>query len=401
MEIEDSHIGRRVREVRSWRGLSLTAAAGLAGMSASYLSLIERGMRPVTKRSVLEAIASALKVSPDELTGRPYAVGASDTASIESHIRMVALADALTGWWVGEMPDTPRRPWARVAADVDYVNNVLRPSSDYTGQAAILPGLIADLLASAQEPGHRHEALVGLLDAYHAAANIAAHLGFPGLPTLAVERMRQAAEELGSPIYTSFAGWARAHALSGTNRARQYQLAVSVADNQAAKPEVRGMANLTAAMACAVQAQEDIAQTHLGEAARFAELIEPDVSPWGQGQMQFGRTNVGIWRVAIGVELGHGGKVAEIASTVHPETISQSRQAAFWIDYGRGLLGERKSRDKGLAALLHAEDLAPQQVHSNVFVRESVSGLLAAARRDAGGRELRGLAWRLGIAPNG
>jgi hypothetical protein len=51
--------------------------------------------------------------------------------------------------------------------------------------------------------------------------------------------------------------------------------------------------------------------------------------------------------------------------------------------------------------LLRAETLAPQLVRNNVFVRESVADLLAKARRDAGGRELRGLAWRLGIAPTG
>jgi hypothetical protein len=39
----------------------------------------------------------------------------------------------------------------------------------------------------------------------------------------------------------------------------------------------------------------------------LAELIEPDVSPWMQ--TDFGRTNVGIWRVSIGLELGDGGKV--------------------------------------------------------------------------------------------
>ena len=108
-----------------------------------------------------------------------------------------------------------------------------------------------------------------------------------------------------------------------------------------------------------------------------------------------------LWRVAIGVELGHGGQVAEIASTVRPDTISRSRQAAFWVDYGRGLLAERKTREHGLSALLRAEELAPQQVRNNVFVRETVADLLGSARRDAGGRELRGFAWRLGIAPTG
>jgi hypothetical protein len=49
--------------------------------------------------------------------------------------------------------------------------------------------------------------------------------------------------------------------------------------------------------------------------------------------------------------------------------------------------------------LLHAEHLAPQLIHNDLFVSEAVSGLLRQARRDAGGRELRGLAWRMGVAP--
>jgi hypothetical protein len=48
---------------------------------------------------------------------------------------------------------------------------------------------------------------------------------------------------------------------------------------------------------------------------------------------------------------------------------------------------------------MRAEALAPQRVHADVFTREAVADHLRAARRDAGGRNLRGLAWRLGIAP--
>ena len=105
--------------------------------------------------------------------------------------------------------------------------------------------------------------------------------------------------------------------------------------------------------------------------------------------------------MAIGVELGHGARVAEVASTVRPETINRSRQCAFWLDYGRGLLAERKTRERGLAAMLRAEKLAPQQVRTNVFAREAVTGLLTTSQREAGGRELRGLAYRMGIPPTG
>lgn len=45
--------------------MSLTATAQLASMAPrpSYLSVIERGLRPVNQRATLEVIANALRVS--------------------------------------------------------------------------------------------------------------------------------------------------------------------------------------------------------------------------------------------------------------------------------------------------------------------------------------------------
>jgi hypothetical protein len=187
------------------------------------------------------------------------------------------------------------------------------------------------------------------------------------MPSLAADRMRQVAAALDDPVWDAVSQWGRAHFLSGTNRLRQYELAVAVADQAPADHlETRGMANLTAALAAAAQGNGDLAETHLTEAAEVAKLIEPDTSPWPSGVMQFGRTNVGTFRVAIGVELGQGPRVAQ-----------------------------------GVTALLRAEQLAPQQVRTNVWAREAVTGMLSAETRAAGGRELRGLAWRMGIAPTG
>jgi transcriptional regulator with XRE-family HTH domain len=67
--------GKRLREVRSWRGLDLHAAGGLAGLSFSFWGQVERGEKPVTNRNTLEAMASALRVHPSELTGQPWTAG--------------------------------------------------------------------------------------------------------------------------------------------------------------------------------------------------------------------------------------------------------------------------------------------------------------------------------------
>ncbi len=384
-------LGRRLREIRSWRQLSLRATAELSGISHSYLAKIERGEKPVNSRQVLEALSHTLKVSPAELIGKPYAP--TDQVSDDVRAGIATVEDALTGWWVGEVPDGPHRPWSAIRADLDRLNLVLRPGADFSAQVDVLPGLIRDLLM-AVDSEHRRDALVGLLGAYKSAAYLVHDLGFAGLPALAVERMRHVAEELDDPVWTTYAGYQRAQLLSGANRARQYELAAATADAPGARTETRGLAHLTAALASAAQGRADDARTHLGEAADLAALLDADVSPWME--TNFGRTNVGIWKVTIGLELGMGAGVAEIAAGIRPGSVSTSRQAAFWMDLGRGLMSERKTRERGIAALLKAENLAPQKVRNNAFVRESVSALLGS-----GGPDLRGLAYRMGVAPTG
>nr|WP_264085182.1 helix-turn-helix domain-containing protein [Kibdelosporangium phytohabitans] len=104
----------------------MSATAGLAGMSVSYLSMIERGRRRVTRRATVESLASALRVSPSELVGKPYA--ASGGATYDARVALAAMEDALTGWWIGEVPDAPMRPWSPVSGDVRRLNRVLRPN---------------------------------------------------------------------------------------------------------------------------------------------------------------------------------------------------------------------------------------------------------------------------------
>lgn len=90
----------------------------------------------------------------------------------------------------------------------------------------------------------------------------------------------------------------------------------------------------------------------------------------------------------------------EIAREVDPMTLpsSPTRRAAWWIDIGRGMAMQRRTRQSAVGAFLTAEELAAQRFHSNVFAREVVTDLLHRARRDVGGRELRGIAYRMGMA---
>lgn len=390
-------IGARVRELRQWRGHGLRTLAQLCGITYGYLGQIERGEKPVNSRSLLETLATVLRVAPSDILGKPYYSTDSESSGIRA--AMPVIEDALTGWRIGEVPDVPGRPWPLVHADLQRLVKQLRPKADFAAQAEMLPTLILDLLALVKSDEHREPALRGLLDAYKTVAYLAHDIGGSSLPTLAVERMRQAAEALEDPATLVDVSWRRAQLLSGPNRRRQYELATKVAGADDAPEYMRGMAHLTAALASAVLHNEGAALDHLDEATALAEHTDTGETPWRPAD--FGKTNVGIWRVTVGVELGYGAKVAEIAGSVRPSDVAPHRQAVFWADLGRGLLSDRKNRPQGVAALLEAEKLAPQKTRENPFVRDIIASMLTVARRDAGGRELRGLAWRMGIAPNG
>jgi transcriptional regulator with XRE-family HTH domain len=393
-------VGQRLREIRSWRQLSIRTVADLSGISYGYLAKIERGERAISNRRVLDALATTLRVSPAELTGRPYAP--VDPIGSEAQAALGALEAALNEWWPGEVPDDgPPRPWPEVCADLRQLTEHLRPQSDYAGQGAILPSLLHDLLIHVADSGHRAAALRGLIASYHAAGNLAARLGARHLGYVAAERVQAAAEALDEPEWLGLSAWTRAQFVSALSRRRQYALAVAGTEVPSAGLESRGMSHLTAALAAAALGDGDTATAHLDEAEDMARSLGLANSTWGGGTMNFGKTNVGIWRISIGVELGQGARVAEAARKVDWQAIPTSRQGAFWIDLGRGMIQEKKSRHEGLKAILKAEELTPQQVRNNAFVRGAVSSLLTTAHRNAGGRELRGLAWRMGVAPTG
>ncbi|MGH3793737.1 MAG: helix-turn-helix domain-containing protein [Pseudonocardiaceae bacterium] len=395
-------IGRRIQEIRYWRDKTLRVIAELAGISEGYLSRIERGERPVDRRSTLEAIAAALEVAPGELTDAHELVSAEGMGEV--HTAVVALRVALVDSVLDDPADDGARPWPELAAMLHRVNSELRPAADYAGMGLVLPDLIAELHAVvACNPARRHDALGALLDVYTAATFIAKHLGEPDLAVVAAMHARSAAAELDSPAHTALAELLRAHAVSSPARARSLVLASRAADRVApfvgtdgGAAEMYGMLHLTCSLDAAALRRPAESVDHQAEAADVAARVGTGVN---FGHQSFGLANLGFWRVHLAVERGEGGKVRELARGVDPTAVGlgASRCAAFYTDLGRGLATERSRRKDAVAALRTAERLAPQRVRANPFVRETVIGLLHRAQRDAVGRELRGMAYRMGV----
>jgi hypothetical protein len=157
--------------------------------------------------------------------------------------------------------------------------------------------------------------------------------------------------------------------------------------------QVYGMLRLSAALACAVQGNHAGAEEHGAEAAAIAAPLgdSPDAFEL------FGPSNVGVWRASLAVEAGNAEAALRYASAVEPRALaSGNRRAALGIEKARALAMLSRDGD-AVAELRRAERLSPQQVHNYPLVRELVTHMLERARREAGGRDLRGLAWRMGV----
>src|ERR1700733_10426617 len=68
--MSDPHlVGERIAYHRKRMGLSQVEFAGLLGRSESWVSQVERGVRPLDRMSVLQRVADVLSVSVAELSG--------------------------------------------------------------------------------------------------------------------------------------------------------------------------------------------------------------------------------------------------------------------------------------------------------------------------------------------
>ena len=128
-----------------------------------------------------------------------------------------------------------------------------------------------------------------------------------------------------------------------------------------------------------------------------AELAERtgEVNAYGLG---FGPQEVGQWRARTAMEAKDHEQAARIAEGLWPETHPlRSRQADYWITYGRALARLRGRHDDAVRALRRAELILPHSVQRDPITRDVITELLARSRRDASGRELRGMAYRAGL----
>jgi transcriptional regulator with XRE-family HTH domain len=409
--------GARLRRLRLQRALSLEVLAGLAGVSAAFLSMVENGRRELNSVATVTGIAAALDVPPSDLLPE---LAPAACPGPSGHEDITARPGERAGGqfqeFAGEfLPDTTSEPDSAMDALADdgfraVVQDMLgqhRPSSLSAGD--VPPEIVSQFRAQLD----RHYRADLLLGPHQLIAAVAGEFGLLGhLAGIAAGGLRADLLRMGT-AYAGFMTWLYQDAgnhhhallwghetLDLAHRAQDLQLVSHALVNKAMLFTDLGSANRAidlseaalgpAAALCAkvrVQAMQQAAHGYslAGDRRRVDELLDgafglisvvDDDYPWGNACRR-SPVYIEAQRATCYGRLGLTGQADQLWGQVAAELPSGSR------------------RDKGVYLARHAGVLADagRLEHAAALVRQAAP--LAAEIRSARMRQELLATWRL------
>lgn len=376
-------IGQRVRMVRRRRGLSLAVAAGLAGISTGYLSMLERGLRGFNRRGLLDDLAEALGCSVSDLIGRTH-LAQTDRDLAEALATLIPdISLAVHDCTLDDVPDMPARPVEQLVAAAARANAHLDAAQfSLAGQGLgdVLSELHVHVVTGNAETCRA--ALGALAEACLVGTSVARHFGYADLAVAISQRGCDAARRLDDATRT---GLLTMHHSLGLAWIGARHRVTSVLDDTLAEfrpdpsaddtgpAQAAGMMHLTAALHHARQNHASDADEHLDAATDLADHA-------GEGNVllqHFGPVNVATWGLNVAVELGRGPAVAETLDGEVPRLLatfgSAVRGGALHFDLARAYAQAGGARDTEAIRHLDAADrVAPQYVRPDPMARDLV-----------------------------
>ena len=404
---EDQLIGERIAYHRKRLGLSQVEFAGLVGRSESWVSQVERGVRPVDRMSVLQKVADVLSVSVAELRGDDEAPDLDERPEAFDTIRLALTGHPAIGSVLGTVKLTaPARQMdvlRRQHGDVWELVHGSRYAELAPILAALIPGLeTATRTADSEEVRNEARELLG--DTYQATAAMMVKIGETDAAWIAADRAGFCAETAGSPMAVAASMFRMAHVFLALGQIDQaHHVAASTAEalepkvTTQAEPEVLslyGALHLVLAVAAARDNKRAEAREHLEIARKIADQLDQDRDDYGT---EFGPTNVAIHAVSIAVELGDAGQAIELGHQVNPASLSPERQARYLLDLAQAH-AMRRQIGEALHALQEAERIAPEETRVH-YVGRAVTRELLQLSGLRPRPELRDLAERFGVLP--
>jgi transcriptional regulator with XRE-family HTH domain len=351
-------LGRKIATERRRRGLSQPELARLVGRSVAWVSQVERGVRKVDRMSVLETVATALEVPLYELAAEaPVVAAVSEEPPDAAGLRLVLSGTyALRAMLDGRRPPalSTLRTKGRKAWELTHAGR-------YTELTDLLRGLVPDLetAARALPDAQRAEVFELMAATYQACSAALAKLGEPEA-WIAADRAMAAAERAGNPMLVAagafrlvFVFMAARHYGQAEETARTAAGALQGRADQG-EPEAMslyGALTLQRAVIASRVNDPDAAYGYLERAAQVAGRL-------GEGRndynTEFGPTNVGLYEIAVAVELGDAGRALRTAATVDTSGLSAERRARMLIDVARAH-AQRRQVSEAVTALRQAE----------------------------------------------
>ncbi len=385
-------MGQTLRQIRHARGKSLAVVAGLAGISTSYLSRLESGERALDRRSLILALAKALEVAPSEITRG--AVGVSGELDEDRSLGDVRLS--LLSVSMGE-PGGDITPTEALKARTTSLLEAQR-QCDYALVGAELPSLMRDLHTTLDARRDEQELLkLAVLTHVQGTQAWLSDIGAStDLAWQAAATAKQAAERLEDPLYSAVSAFGTAFGLvsaGGFDLASRTLSEAEPSTDSAAGMQVAGMLALTQALVSAAKLDDRERRAAIDHADDLAARTGDGNAMW----FGFGPSNVGVWRMSVALEAGEHPEAARIAEAIDPSALTPARQSAYYREYGRALARLPKRQTDAVLMLRRAEKISPARIHRHPFMRSVLAELLTRAKRDAVGRELRGMAYRAGL----
>jgi transcriptional regulator with XRE-family HTH domain len=396
--------------IRRRRGLSLDVVAGLAGISKSYLGMLEHGQRGFNRRGLLEDLAHALGCSVADLTGQPYLPMDRETAAAAPAISEISLA--LHNATLDDVPDLPARPVPELVQAAARAN-MHRDNAQYAIASQGLGALITELhvwAVTAAGDDDRQAALAALAEACQVAYLLARRTGRTELAMTVAERGYEAARRAERPDLAGLMAMNRSGGLMSLGaRWRAASVCTDALDQVSALPgptpedtraaEAQGMLLLTAGLVAARDGRTEDTTAYLGEARDLAA----HTGERNHMRFHFGPTNVAAWELGLAVESGTGPDAAERFITAPIDFsvfASKEREADVTFDLARAWAQAEGARDgEALRALDTADRLAPLRVRNDPIARDLVLTLDRRARRRVW--ELDSLRNRFGVGAQG
>lgn len=401
-------LGQRVKELRRAAGMSQSDLAAAMARSESWVSQVERGVQPVERLSILQALADALKVSVREL--RPDAApteeeptephGSNDLdglrVTLTGHPALASLFEDLPAEQVPSLTDFRRH--------VDEAWTLAHASS-YAALSDHLAKLLPSIEAAVRyAPASDRTELHALrAKAYQVAAASFTRQDQADAAWVAADRALQAAELAGQPLEVVASLFRMAHAFMRQQHMEQAEQAaksaVAVMAPRAVAPtcpaeelSLLGAMNLVLAVINSREGNRAETHEHIDRAREIAARLGEDRNDF---DTEFGPTNVEIHAVSTAVELGDAGVALEVAQQVDASVLSPERQSRFLLDVARAH-AQRRHVGEATAALLEAEALAPEQIHDHHLAREVIRDLVQLSEPRVP-ESLRGLAERSAV----